>query len=539
MLAEPNSRFIEILPEMSLNIGLGLKVPIITRAAFAVLVSEEALSIVSRRASKFDADKAGTNQFLRVREDIDEDSLNSVQHAAHDFQDRISGVFDALVHEEMPWFDQLPEFMKIRHFEAFITSTERCSVFGFTTDKGKANIKNLIVALRHFVRGRILWCFTLRLPPIENTLANNHRRAEQYLKDWDPRDFSLIYTTLTSEEKLMTRFFWKILKHLEWDNWYGSNLLPCDPTSGAIHELNMKTGGKYKIGLVTILDLEAAKNVLNSAVTKAIQDGADLSSFSLVDFFKQVDMYINNLCNTVLDSGEVDFAALTDTLLCLSEEEWKYLPLWAGGNEDGSGGVYDATIPPAPAGAGPSGPGPSFHTGYSVNSRASTEVDFDGCSSVFVTGSVNTSLAVENGYIDHLDRRIVRSEDGFNSEEQDYMGKDKEKAFDHSTPLGSESSFDTLGDVKMGYAKSEGDTEHDVENQVKPICDSKDSTIHVSTLAEENAVSVSLEDTTSEMSLTEEDECWSFSEEEDAFDLGEEEDGDEGGGEETVKMEVL
>ncbi|KAK5042895.1 hypothetical protein LTR84_012397 [Exophiala bonariae] len=32
---------------------------------------------------------------------------------------------------------------------------------------------------------------------------------------------------------------------------------------------------------------------------------------------------------------------LFDTLLCLSEDEFKYLPLWAGGNDDGTGGVYD------------------------------------------------------------------------------------------------------------------------------------------------------------------------------------------------------
>ena len=32
---------------------------------------------------------------------------------------------------------------------------------------------------------------------------------------------------------------------------------------------------------------------------------------------------------------------LVDTLLCLEDEEWKYLPLWAGGCDDGTGGVFD------------------------------------------------------------------------------------------------------------------------------------------------------------------------------------------------------
>jgi hypothetical protein len=42
---------------------------------------------------------------------------------------------------------------------------------------------------------------------------------------------------------------------------------------------------------------------------------------------------------------------LMDTLMCLTEDEWKYLPLWAGGNDDGTGGVFDeADVPNLPTG---------------------------------------------------------------------------------------------------------------------------------------------------------------------------------------------
>jgi len=37
---------------------------------------------------------------------------------------------------------------------------------------------------------------------------------------------------------------------------------------------------------------------------------------------------------------------LFDVLMCLTDDEWKYLPLWAGGCDDGSGGVFDeANVP--------------------------------------------------------------------------------------------------------------------------------------------------------------------------------------------------
>jgi len=102
--------------------------------------------------------------------------------------------------------------------------------------------------------------------------------------------------------------------------------------------------------------------------------------------------------NTILSHGEVD-RSITDTLLCLTDNEFKYLPLWAGGMDDGSGGVFNADVPNATL--GPNGPGPAYHTGFSMASRASTEVGYDGES------TVDTSVAVENGYSDHFDRRRV------------------------------------------------------------------------------------------------------------------------------------
>jgi len=120
---------------------------------------------------------------------------------------------------------------------------------------------------------------------------------------------------------------------------------------------------------------------------------------------KEVSTYVRSLAANMLSNSEVDFCSLTDTLLCLTDE-FKYLPLWAGGDDDGTGGVFDPSLPPA--NMGPIGPGPSYHTGFSVNSRASTEMDWE-------SSSVDTSIAVENGFSDHIDRREIQSDDGFRS----------------------------------------------------------------------------------------------------------------------------
>jgi hypothetical protein len=137
--------------------------------------------------------------------------------------------------------------------------------------------------------------------------------------------------------------------------------------------------------------------------------------FSLTDFLDSVRRYLDGVSSNMLSRGidyEHEWSTTCDTLLCLSDEEYKYLPLWAGGYDDGTGGVFEEHVPFADK--GPAGPGPAYHTGSTLNSIASgSEIDFDGRGSVFgdsqTMEGVNSSLAVENGYSDHLDRRAVVS----------------------------------------------------------------------------------------------------------------------------------
>ncbi|KIV93689.1 hypothetical protein PV10_04884 [Exophiala mesophila] len=64
----------------------------------------------------------------------------------------------------------------------------------------------------------------------------------------------------------------------------------------------------------------------------------------------QVNRYIHNLCSKILHPTHLFHGTgatgmlptnLFDNLLWLEDNEWRYLPLWAGGNDDGTGGVYD------------------------------------------------------------------------------------------------------------------------------------------------------------------------------------------------------
>lgn len=56
---------------------------------------------------------------------------------------------------------------------------------------------------------------------------------------------------------------------------------------------------------------------------------------------------IQKICSPILHPPHLFHATgilptdLFDTLTCLDDSEFKYLPLWAGGNDDGTGGVFD------------------------------------------------------------------------------------------------------------------------------------------------------------------------------------------------------
>ena len=116
-------------------------------------------------------------------------------------------------------------------------------------------------------------------------------------------------------------------------------------------------------------------------------------AFSLNRFFEQATAYLKHKADKMLELTDATIReathplSLSDFLVCLEDSEFKYLPLWAGGCDDGSGGVYDDDVPIATEGF--SHPGPNVHLG-SGSSAASSEFDF-----VRGVNSYNTSTLTQ------------------------------------------------------------------------------------------------------------------------------------------------
>lgn len=104
------------------------------------------------------------------------------------------------------------------------------------------------------------------------------------------------------------------------------------------------------------------------------QDFIPADSFELHTCFQQISNYLAGYARKMLFSDSISSMShdITQTLTCLTDKEYQVLPLWAGGNDDGTGGVFtDHDIPNMESG-GFSAPGPAVHMG----SLASTEDSF-------------------------------------------------------------------------------------------------------------------------------------------------------------------
>ncbi|THV50320.1 hypothetical protein BGAL_0155g00060 [Botrytis galanthina] len=218
-------KFLEVLPEASINIGLGLKSPMITRAAFSILVSEEALNVASRTFYG-GLGKRAEYKYLRPREELDEDLWNVIQHASQGFCDRVQKRITDLVDERMAWFLELPEYRKICKFEDYCyKKKDKSKKDEAIYERRKTVIQQLLVNLRRFVRGKIITCLNQGLEVSEITMAS----LSQHEAQWEVHaasgnqsnegpDPNYIYNGLGDRERVLLPHFWRRLRDVCWEN---------------------------------------------------------------------------------------------------------------------------------------------------------------------------------------------------------------------------------------------------------------------------------------------------------------------------------
>jgi len=191
----------------------------------------------------------------------------------------------------------------------------------------------------------------------------------RYVPDAERLPAREIYHHLSPQQMLLTPCFWDHITKFASDR------------HGFLRPIHTSSLGK-----------ETRYHVLDPTVSSVID-------FGVHEFFSELGDAIALLKHTwthteveippVLRHGPMVFG--------LSEELCKFLPLWAGGLDDGTGGVYQSEIPDAENGAAPIGPGPGFHTGKTIANGDYAASSIGGSSATILTGT-GTITTMTEGY---------------------------------------------------------------------------------------------------------------------------------------------
>ncbi|KAI1647949.1 uncharacterized protein F4817DRAFT_335434 [Daldinia loculata] len=382
LLAEPNTEFIDINAEVAFKIAWTLEIDSITRAAFRILVVEKALDTL---AAQPPAQKDRYTVFGRPRVDLPDDLQTVVQYAAQKLADR--------VHQTLAKFrsDQFYNGLKISEYRQFaeVGDIIRTAIStGSSPNSGQSTLRT--DSIRDKLLTRLLDSFSTlytKLQEYKDYIIQTAMHAvaeydQQSAYDRDRRCYvehprriptSLIASNFTDAQHLLTPWFWVYLASYPIDY-----LGPCYP--------------------VEFLALYV--DDFNDRLTEATpyldgggSYGKSANCFHLENFRIELHAAVTNLWITWTNSElEVPLTRTEHIVLALSEDEFQYLPLWAGGLNDGSGGVFQSTVPDADL--GPIGPGPAYCTGNTVATDTSSICQSDKTPSEVSTATLTAGRSV-------------------------------------------------------------------------------------------------------------------------------------------------
>jgi hypothetical protein len=382
--AMPNSKFIEMNPEVSFQLALGLKMVDVLIASFRLLVAER---VVELAAADRSPDLPSLTWAGRKRFSYDL-SQDPVEYAAQAMCERLLSKLNGMLSmESIP----VPEWEKLQYFGSVISERASRVVQGPETDLLEAynllvnEIKSTInTSIHHALDKEAIWGQQM-------TSIIQAQRAH-----WGPigklPSINNIYHQLSREQRACLPFFWAHLKDTlpEYQTFQRGH-----PTRVSVKRLADRLNGLLERAVASgIIHLDANRAVGNfPALTPPYEVNLGLLYGQLDDWLRQTTVEVLELPSEAAflpftqltfenDKDGIELIMSDHLLTNLEESELKFLPIWAGGNDDGSGGVFQTELPAALL--GPTQPGPVYHTGYSVAS------DTDSSAAGANTGSISS-----------------------------------------------------------------------------------------------------------------------------------------------------
>jgi hypothetical protein len=382
-----------MFPEESFKVAFKLQMRDVLLASFKILVSERA---VDHAATAPLTRPPPLTWMHRKRTDYGDLPEDPIEHASRAFADRMKARLDTLRSEKAFDIMHMHEWTKLRQQSNRIAD----AVSGEATDVAyrvyllDACVR-LMEALLHYFHVHLKNALVDKsaIARLNDLIAA--QRAHYTPKETQTTLDSLIWR-LNDYQNICLPFFWHNLKdlpdyhHLKYCTYKGRYVT---------HYANEYNELLYKALFedhVTLDDAAYPDTEANLGPMKA-------QLFNEEQFHKELDNHLYNLHHQIVGfhDGEAEgipFVMSDHLLLTLEESELKYLPLWAGGFDDGSGGVFQDDVPPTDM--GPSEPGPHYHTGHTVASSTGGDTDY---ASSTAGGYARTSTTFSDLGMDGLD----------------------------------------------------------------------------------------------------------------------------------------
>lgn len=367
-----NTRFIEVLPEEALQIGFDLELPDVTQCAFRILVNELALREAADPEKQKKLDR--NTIFGRKVGDLPDELNNLVQHAARAFLERISQLRAMMANPDLLDFWNVGEWSKLCQIENLASQG---------SSPAHQNALHLIRVLKGYLSTQLKETLDFESIPAVDT--SNRNGMVFFSMDLDrtlcvePKNFEtteFIMKDMNIMQKMLCPLIYNDL----------GNRCECDFFVGRDERFPEIAGNdpyQAVLGPVTqaiqrIIDenprlafvddwsacFDQERSTFDSRVIRQVRKPV-ISLDRLEDQIKEQKLRLLTLSwsrHDIVPSLNIT----RHMLLTLNNDELKYLPLWAGGCDDGTGGVFETFVPPTDM--GPTGPGPSYHTGLTMPS---------------------------------------------------------------------------------------------------------------------------------------------------------------------------
>ncbi|TLD26901.1 hypothetical protein PspLS_04775 [Pyricularia sp. CBS 133598] len=373
-LADKNSYIMEVLTEESIIMAYNLKISKVARATYRLLVSEHALQLESRLPTQRGGHHFSV--FGRPLKDINDDAIQTaVEHGGQALSERVLGIVQYLESDDaLGWLGM----QQWRDLEAVVQAIGNQKTDSLMPRKTKIDLESVQEA---FASLKLALLKIIRWRLVDATNLNSQSTMERYIENQSyyasyghAVKFTEIWDNLNKRQKQLTAVFWENLER-RWP--YKIDIMP----------------ERVNLQLLAQRLSTAMGELTNPDVTTGHESWPRHWHYRLNLELLVTQLYDSlqfNVCEPLRGQGiikpensELQLYSMSSHLLVgLDEDEMRFLPLWADGLNDGSGGVYLSTIPPDMSDTAPIQPGPGYVTGHSRATTDATnstvgDLDFD------------------------------------------------------------------------------------------------------------------------------------------------------------------